>query len=509
VVALRGDRISPPSAWGGKIGIVIETLKRIRARFEQAAYTVAGVRELLGPVAGGALAREEIGPALRATGGGSPLETLIRLFWLQVPVAPVAALTDDLVAAELAEWVDGEIRATVRIEPLEWVSGGSDAGYVVSDLKVRAGSAAPVRLDHVVGAGGASANLAQLVVHRAVDNALDLGTGSGVQALQLAGRARHICATDVNPRALELAELSFALSGLDGVELKQGSLFEPVRGRTFDLIVSNPPFVVSPDGRFAYRESGLSGDEICRRLVADAPAQLIDGGWCQLLANWLHVGGRPWQERIGEWLAVSGCDAWAVQRDVQDPAEYAEMWLRDSCEAGTPEYRERYDAWLDHFEQQGVTGIGFGWISLHRSGADHPTVRVEDVRHGVQQPVGGYVDKIFRGLRDARDFSTGFSTDRSAGLLRTVAGVVQEQIGPPGAPDPERIVLRQTQGLRRAAGVGTIEAALAGVCDGTLPLEPLLGAIAQLLELPVDDVRAHACAVLPELIADGFFEVCG
>ncbi|MGH3389832.1 MAG: DUF7059 domain-containing protein, partial [Actinomadura sp.] len=443
---------------------MIETLKRIRAGFDAAGYTVAGVRELLGPVAGGALARDEIGPALRVTGGGSPLETLTRLLWLQVPVAPSGPLTDDLVAAGLADWSAGEVRATVHVEPLESLHGDADVGYVVSDLKVRPGAVAPVAVDHVVGVGGASANLAQLVVHRPVDSALDLGTGSGVQALQLAGRAKSICATDVNPRALELAELSFALSGLDGVELMQGSLFEPVRGRTFDLIVSNPPFVVSPDGRFTYRESSLPGDEICRRLVADAPSQLADGGWCQLLANWLHVGDQPWEERVGEWLAASGCDAWAVQRDVQDPAEYAELWLRDSCEAGTPEYRERYDAWLDQFERQGVAGIGFGWISLRKSGTDRPAVRVEELRHGVRQPVGCYVEKILKGLVDAQDFSTALSTGDSTGRLRTAAGIVQEQIGQPGAPDPERIVLRQTEGLRRAAGVGTVEAALAGVC---------------------------------------------
>jgi hypothetical protein len=317
-----------------------------------------------------------------------------------------------------------------------------------------------------------------------------------VQALHLAGRARDVCATDVNPRALELAHLSFALSGLRDVELMKGSLLEPVRDRTFDLIVSNPPFVISPDGRYSYRESGLPGDDVCRRLVAEAPSYLVEGGWCQLLANWLHLDGTPWEERVGTWVAGTGCDAWVVQRDVQDPAEYAELWLRDSCETGTAEYRHRYDAWLEHFDRAGVTGIGFGWISLRKGGA---SVRVEELRHGVEQPVGAYVEKVLDGLGDAERFSTG--------TLRTAAGVVQEQIGPPGAADPERIVLRQAQRLRRAAGVGTVEAALAGVCDGTLPMEPLLDAIAELMGLPAGDVRRHARAVLPELIADGFFEV--
>jgi methylase of polypeptide subunit release factors len=491
---------------------VNDAVKRMREAFDRTGYTVAGVRELLGPVAGGALARDEIVPALRATRGRSPLEVLTRLFWLQTPVSEgeVAAAfgeatTDDLAAAGLVERSGGELRATLHVEPLESSQGAAHVGYVVSDLKVRPGSGTPLSLDHVVGAGGASANLAQLVIHRSVDNALDLGTGSGVQALHLAGRAegrpKNICATDVNPRALELARLTFALSGVDGVELAEGSLFEPVRDRTFDLIVSNPPFVVSPEGdpaaRFTYRESGLPGDEVCRRLVAETPDHLAMGGWGQLLANWLHVDGEPWEERVGGWLSDTGCDSWVVQRDVQDPAEYAELWLRDSCETGSPEYVARYDAWLDYFERRKVTGIGFGWITLRKGGHSH---RVEELRHAVEQPVGGYVEQVLRGLVES-------GLDPSLVPLRTATGVVQEQVGQPGAEDPERIVLRQTHGLRRAAGVGTVEAALAGVCDGTLPLEPLISAIAQLMGLSEDHVWAHARGVLPELIADGFFEL--
>ncbi|HZE29820.1 MAG TPA: methyltransferase, partial [Actinoallomurus sp.] len=220
---------------------------RVRDLFEQAGYTVDGVRQLLGPVAGAALARDEIVPALRASRGGTPLETLLRLFWIQVPVPDTALPFDDLTALGLVEHDGDEVRARLHVEPVE----STPAGYVVSDLRTRPGDG-PLRGDHVVGQGGASANLAQLVVHRPVDNLLDLGTGSGVQAVHLAGRAQRITATDLNPRAIDLAALSFALSGIEA-ELLTGDLFAPVEGREFDLVVSNPPFVISPDRRFGYR----------------------------------------------------------------------------------------------------------------------------------------------------------------------------------------------------------------------------------------------------------------
>ncbi|GAB2821081.1 class I SAM-dependent methyltransferase [Actinocorallia aurea] len=468
-------------------------LKTLRACFDEAGYTVDGVRELLGPVAGAALARDQIVPALRAVQGDpSTLAALTTLLWVQEPV-PVSA---DLPVAELVgtglAGRDGDLLVPLlHVEPLDW---SGPTRYAVSDLKVRPGDApGSLAADHVVGVGGASYNLARLVVHRPVDSALDLGTGSGVQALLLADRARRITATDTNPRALELARLSLDLSGMDA-ELRLGSLFQPVPER-YDLIVSNPPFVISPDGRFPYRESGMAGDDVCRRLVQQAPDHLTEGGWCQLLANWLHIDGEPWDERVADW--ISGCDAWVVQRDVQDPAEYAELWLRDSCEAGSAEYRERYDAWLAYFEREHVTGIGFGWITLREGGG---SIKVEELRHAVDQPVGAYVESVLDSVAAA---------DHPFTRLKTADGVVQEQIGRPGAEDPERIVLRQTSGLRRATGVGTTEAALAGVCDGSLPLEPLLGAIAQLTEVDEDAVRAHADAVLPELVADGFFEVTG
>jgi methylase of polypeptide subunit release factors len=282
------------------------------------------------------------------------------------------------------------------------------------------------------------------------------------------------------------------------VETALGSLFEPVAGRRFDLIVSNPPFVIGPpERRFAYRESGLDGDEVCRRLVRAAPAHLNEGGWCQLLGNWLHVAGESWQGRLESWLGDLGCDAWVVQRDVQDPAEYAELWLRDSAEQGTSAYRARYESWLDYFAERKVVGIGFGWISLRRGGN---ALGIEELGHAVQEPVGGYVGRVLDALASA-------DTDLGTVLLRTADDVLEERVTAPGSEDLRRIVLRQTSGLRRAADVGTVVAALAGVCDGTLLLEPLLHALAELTDDTVESVRAQAHAALPALIADGFFEV--
>ena len=334
--------------------------------------------------------------------------------------------------------------------------------------------------------------------------ALDLGTGCGVQVLHLDGRAEEIVATDVNPRALDLARLSWGLSGIREVDARQGSLFDPVPGERFDLIVSNPPFVISPAGRFSYRESGFQADDFCRDLVRLAPRHLAPGGTCQLLANWLHVGGEDWQDRVGGWLAETGCDGWAVQRDVQDPAEYVELWLRDAAEQGTPRYRELYEDWLGWFESANVTGIGFGWITLNDSGSLDPVVRVEELGHRVELPVGGYVDEVLGSITGAHRLT---DAELLGARLAPADGMLEERIGPPGAEDPARIVLRQTRGLRRSAQVGTVEAALAGVCDGRYPLDPLLAAIAELTGEDPDDLRAKAPEGLRSLIAEGFFHI--
>ena len=357
---------------------------------------------LLGDAARAALGRSETTPALRRTTDGSPLATLVRLFLLQTAVAradadhALPALVDELAGAGLLVASGGEVRAALDCRP--YADDGRD-WWVVSDLTPGL-DGRPLRVgpDQVLGVTPASTSLAQVTTRRPVGRALDLGTGCGVQSLHLSTHADHVVATDVNARALAITAFNAALNDLD-VDLRAGSLWEPVPGETFDLITANPPFVISPaterhGERLTYRDSGLPGDQVVETIVRGAAPRLSDGGWCHVVANWAIHEDRPWDERVGTWLAPD-CDALVVQREVLDPPAYVELWLKDAGRHGGPDYLEAYDAWLGWLEDQGIEGIGFGWVNLRRGGSATEGVHeLLDHPYAVEQPVAPAVAAV-------------------------------------------------------------------------------------------------------------------
>jgi hypothetical protein len=480
----------------------LTTTARLREALATADFTADATYALLGDTAHRALGRNEVVPALRATGDGSPLATLVRLFTLQVDVArsdaerALPGLVEPLVAASMLSSDGTLVRARVDVRPY-----GDEAHdwWVVCDATPGLGRPSePMRADHVLGISEASSSLAQLVVRDDVESALDLGTGCGVQALHLAQHADRVVATDVNPRALGMARLTAALNEVD-VDVRDGSLFDPVADERFDLIATNPPFVISPPGSevLVYRDSGMPGDAVVRHLVERAADHLTPGGWCQILANWAHHADRDWADDIGEWLAGTALDGWVLQRETVDPAEYVEMWLADAGVPRGAEHTRRYDAWLSWFDAERISGVGFGWLSL-RSTEAAPTLRLEEWTGEVAPPVGPAVARWGHDVEDLRSLS---DDDLMRRHLRAAAQVQQTR-GPVGAEDPEQVVLQLQQGVRRTRQVDTVEAALVGACDGDLAVGQILDAIGTLLDLP--DLRSTHGPLVRELVTDGF-----
>lgn len=496
-----------PAGLGGRLAPVREQLLA-------AGFTVDGLADLLGPVALGALARGQRVPVRRAlvqaaAGGGAPadLAVLVRLLVLGETVAL------DAVARVLPAWAEltapvrpggerrpavlvaagSELRARLEVRPYADEAGDY---YVVSDLPAPSG--APVAPDTVPGVGSASLTLAQLAVREPVATALDLGTGCGVQLLHLARHAAAVTGTDTNPRALDMAAWTAALSGV-GAQLLAGDRFGPVAGRRFDLVVSNPPFVVGGGQRLEYRDGQLAGDELVASLVATVPNHLAPGGWCQLLANWLHVPGQDWRERVAGWLAGTGLDAWVVQREVADPARYAETWLRDADDQLD---QAAYGRWLDALAGLGASGVGFGWICLRAGGHVVPTLRLEEATGATGPGLGAEVAAWF-----ARTDLLGASDDAALAAMTLRLGddvrlVVRRDGGAAGWGPPRWQVARDT-GLARTAHLDALGADVLGRCDGVTPLGTALAAAATAHGLAVDEVTPGALGAVRALVEEG------
>jgi methylase of polypeptide subunit release factors len=479
----------------------------LAAAFSAADYRVDAVVEAMGPAAHRALGRNTTLPGVRALAGrDDPLATLTRLWPLQQPVSRSAleqalpGLVVPLVESGILHGRGEDLRAVIDIRP--YASDDADH-WVASDLTPNLDThVAPMRPDFVLGISDASATLAQLTIRRPVGRALDLGTGCGVQSLHLAGHAERVIATDLNPRAIMLARLTTMINSVD-VDLRLGDLYVPVAGESFDLIISNPPYVISPptSAQLTYREGSLPGDQLVQRVLSGGAERLNPGGVLQVLANWAHIRGQDWVDRIRGWLQPTGCDAHVVQREVLDPYTYIEIWLADAGLAGSPGYAPAYAEWLDYFERLQIEAVGLGWLVLHRAGRDEPMVRVEDWPHPLEQPIGPALEEELRAVDLVARLTNDQLLDRRWNLADHV---IAESTGPPGAADPERLTFRQQRGFRRAVELDTALAGVLGACDGELTLRQIIDSVAQLLAIEESVLTERVLERLRSLVIDGF-----
>ena len=518
-----------------------EQAASLRADLSKSGWGVEAVATLLGEAADAALRREIRLPALRSVRAAlaagtdsSPVAVLTALFMLGEPVLATvldAALPRTGAAGAAVIGLVGEpdeagyVRARVDLRPHEAVDdAGEIRWWVASDLGelVTGRALAP---DHVLGIGGAGLTLAGLTPRTRVRSALDLGCGCGIQTLYLLRHAEHVVATDISERALAFTAFNAALAGVcvmgdpdagsggggGRLELLRGSLLEPVAGRRFDLIASNPPFVLTPP---AVREAGLplmeyrdAGGPVLPELVAGLREHLEPGAAAVMLGNWEHRGADSWREAVATWIP-EGLDGWVIEREVQDPVEYATMWLRDgglTSERDAEGFDAALGAWIDDFEVRGVQGVGFGYLIVHRPLRPRDPWRLlEEVTTSGQGVLGHHVAEVL----EVRERLTGLDDAAVADLRPVLApDVTEERHLIPGAAEPTVILLRQGGGLGRTIRASTAVAALAGVADGELSVGQIASAVVALTGEDAIGLRAEMVEATRHLIAVGFLTI--
>lgn len=508
-------------------------LVRLRERLTVLNYTYDAVQELLGANAADAMARDQVVPGIwrveqilrgEYSAKQKNLARLLAFFLLARPLSEAEAA--EVFADTLQDFADAALierdaadcwTASVDLRP-HAADDGTEI-YVAADLGAHQRPGV-LRKDHVLGIGHASLTLAQITERTPVERALDVGTGCGIQTFHLLAHARHVTATDISERALAFTRFNLLLNAqtlnIDPqnpqarVSLREGSLLDPVAGELFDLVVSNPPFVITPrvagesaEEQFTYRDGGLPGDEIVSTMVRQLPSVLVPGGRAQMLGNWEIIRDsadpsqpHPWDERVRAWVEEAGAEAWIIQRETLSPESYAETWLKDASEnRDRKHYEQTYLAYLNDFESRNVHSIGFGMIWLRRpseataAGVTEPLQRFEEITYPIQQPIAHALTE------SVRRYDRLAAMDDEALLaahMEVAEDVTEERHGRPGAEHPSVILLRAGSGLCRTQLLSTETAGFASASDGELAVGQIVAALAMLLSWPEYDEAAAA-----------------
>lgn len=402
----------------------------------------------------------------------------------------VAALS----AAGLLEDGGDRVRAVVRITPLEGL-------LFLHDPADPRGPA-----DQVASVGPASETLADLMIRRPVESALDLGTGCGVQALLAARFCGHVVGTDVNERALAMARLNARVNGVTNVEFRASDLFASLGDATFDLIVANPPFVISPETSHVYRDSGLGGDELSRRVVVESARRLAPGGHATILCEWLLRDGQSWADTPRAWAADCPCDVLALHYRSAEPEAYAAGWNRPLRAVDADAYVAAVERWSAYQRDLGAIGVSTGAIVLRRREGGEPRFDHEEMPGGPRGVASDHLLRLLSGRDRLRELD-------GASLLDTVVGPVPGQVltqrlvrGADGWATPDVEV-----GVDPGVGVqATVSPALVHVVlslDGERPLDQVVEQAAEELGADVAQLRDQAGAAVERLVALGLLVV--
>jgi hypothetical protein len=475
----------------------------LRKRFRAAGFTEACVSEVL---EGKSDRNIDTAYVIHRTAESSPFNALVRLFLLGIPLVRenvVAALShlgiQCALESGLIEYVGNSFRAVACLRP--WREF-----FLLSDFLPPPGE--PLPSDFVMSNTSASSRLlTKLTIRRRVAKALDVGSGAGIHALLAASHVDQVIATDTSKRALNFAAMNARLNGIDNVSFAEGNFFEPVAGEKFDLIVTNPPFIISPQSGLMFQNAELEGDQVSELILRESPAYLREGGFTVSLISWAHENEEDWASRPCAWVEGSGCDFWLLRATSQDPLNYAVGSLRQSQYVGSRRYSELLDEWLMFDREQGFARLALGAAILRKRVSGKNWIHCEDLSGAaITSDANEQIERVFA----AEDF---LATANEEELLdvRVIIHpdhvLEQKLVAGDDGWMSRSLVLKPAVGIEHRAAIDPRVLVFLSRCNGTRTVRQLISDVSQNDGV---DFAAAAAAGLPlvrRLLRAGFLVV--
>jgi len=333
---------------------------------------------------------------------------------------------------------------------------------------------------YVLQIGPAGKYLADLTIRKPFASALDLGCGCGIQSLLAAKHCALVTATDINPRALQLTRLNATFNEITNIETVEGSYFEPVRAQSFDLIVANLPYVITPENKYLYRDSGSARDTNLFSLIREIPSYLNERGFAHILANWIHSPDQPYWQPFKTALHGLPVDTWLFHNGSKNPAEYAEMWL-DIPRIESTAYEEKKEDWMAWYQAQHIELIALGAITFRRRTTAQNWACSATVKKSLTSPAGGQIFDLFQAQDDLNSIENtiGLENARLVSLLSN-ASVTQ-------LPSGRMLCLSAGAEISTEVGADTLE--VLNFLDGRRTLGQAIRLANNPPEKTLDDIR--------------------
>lgn len=198
------------------------------------------------------------------------------------------------------------------------------------------------------------------------EDALDLGSGTGIGALVLSRTNRIAVATDITARAAQFAAFNRVLNNRENVEVLRGDLYEPVSGRTFDRIVTHPPYVPSIGMVTVWRDGGATGESLVTKIIEGLPTYLRPGGIFCCVTQGLDTEEGRFEQRARGWLKESASEFDVVFASEHDrtPQRVLDL-LAGKGTLGDSGLRELQA----EFERAKILNVPYGALFMRRAGS--------------------------------------------------------------------------------------------------------------------------------------------